>query len=61
MNLANAFGCDGASFQPAFINPFLDSNVGLRFELQVAFACVLAVVVLQGPFDVNGVRVVSLD
>ncbi len=33
----------------------------LRFELQVALPRVLAIIVLQGPFDIDGVSVVPFD
>lgn len=47
--------------QAASVDPLLDGDVGARLQLEVAFAGVGAVVVLQGAFDVDGVGVVALD
>jgi hypothetical protein len=49
------------AFEAAAVNPFLYGDVRLGFELQVAFMGVLAVVVLERPLDVHGMRVVSLN
>ncbi len=61
MNLGNAVGEDcGVPCDAASINPFYTA-MGFDYELQVAFAAILAVVVLHRPFDIDGVRVVPLD
>jgi hypothetical protein len=62
VNLANAFSSDGeAGFQSPAVDPLLRSDVCMRFELQVAFSGVFAVVVLERPLDVDGVRVVPFN
>ena len=61
MDFADAVMGDGASVEVTVINPFLDGDVGLGFELEVPLAFILAVVVLQGAFDVDRVCVVPLD
>ena len=51
MDFADAIRCDGASFQAAGINPFWDTYVRFRFELQIAFARVLGIVVLESALE----------
>jgi hypothetical protein len=62
MDFADASECDGAPVgQRAAIDPLLNGDVGFGFQLQVALAGVLAVVVLERAFDVDGVGVVALN
>lgn len=62
VNLANAFGFDGeATLEAPAINPPLDGDVCLGFDLLVALSCILAVVVLKRALDVHGVRIVSFN
>ena len=62
MNLADALGLDGqATFEAAAVNPLLDRDVRLRFELEVAFTSILIVVVFKRPLNIYGVRVMPLD
>jgi hypothetical protein len=51
----------GAAFEMAIIDPALNGNVRLGFELEGAFFGVFAVVVLEGALDIDGVRIMSLD
>jgi hypothetical protein len=45
MNFTNSLGAERPdSFEAAFIDPLLDSDMGLRFELQIPFTPVLAVI-----------------
>ena len=43
------------------VNPFLDGDVSFGFELEVALFGVVAVITLEGTFDVERVRVVPFD
>ena len=43
------------------IDPFLNRDMRFGFELQVALARVVAVIVLQRPLDIDRVRVVTFD
>jgi hypothetical protein len=51
---------DGAA-KTAGIDPVLDSDMGFRLKLEIALARVVAVVVLECPLDIDGVRIVSFD
>jgi hypothetical protein len=55
-----AQGC-GAASHPAAIDPALDLDKRPRFKLEVAFFNVLAVIVFEGAFDGDGVRVVPFS
>ena len=61
MDFTDAVTCDGVPSQAAAVNPFLDSNMCFRFELQVAFARVLAIVVFEGTLDIDRMSVVPFD
>src|SRR5579872_4292092 len=62
VNLTDSFGSDRTTAaQTATVNPLLDGDVRPGFILQVALAGILTVVVHERPFDVNGMRIVSLD
>ena len=50
-----------AAGQPAAVDPFLDLDMGLCFELQVSLVRLGVVVLLEGSLDVDRVGVVSLD
>jgi hypothetical protein len=50
-----------ATFEATAVDPFLDDDVSLGFELQISLASILAVIVLEGPLDIDGVRIVPLD
>ena len=39
----------------------MNSYVRFRFELQIAFIGIFAIVVVQRALDINGVRVMSFD
>ena len=47
--------------RPPRVDPVLDVDMRFGFQLQVAFVGVLAVVALEGPFDVDRVGVVAFD
>jgi len=50
VNLCNRPGPDGnAALETAGVDPLLYGDVGLGFNLQIALAAILAVVVLRGP------------
>jgi len=62
VNLSNALSRDGGvAFKSAGINPLLHGDVRLGFQLQVALALVLAVVVPKRPLDVHGMYIVTLN
>ena len=61
MDFADSRGCERAALQATPIDPRLDGDVRPRFKLQIAFAGVVAVVVVQRPFDIHRVGVVPLD
>ena len=61
MNLLDALDGAGTAGQAAAVNPPLDLNVRLRFQLQVALPGVLAVVALESSLDFDRVSVVPLD
>jgi hypothetical protein len=42
VDFTNAAACERAAFQAAAVDPFLDSDVRLGFELQVALPRVLS-------------------
>ena len=48
VNLADGIGSDGAALEAAVIDPLLDGDVRLGFELEVALFCILAVLAVQG-------------
>ena len=52
---------DGAAFEAARVDPVLDGDMRLGFELEVALFGVLAVVALERALDIDRVRVVALD
>jgi hypothetical protein len=55
MDLSDAIACDVTAFQASAVDPFLDGNMCFRFELQVALAGIMAVIVLQCAFDIDRV------
>ncbi len=61
MNLADGVRGDGAAFEAAVVDPVLDRDVRLGFELEIALFGVLAVVVLERALDIDRVRVVPFD
>ena len=61
MDFTKGIGVDGAAFETAGIDPLLDGDMRFCFLLEVARFGVLAVVVLKGALDINGVRVVAFD
>jgi hypothetical protein len=62
MDFADAGGGDGAAVgQRSAIDPLLNGDVGFGFQLQVALAGVLAVVVSERAFDIDGMGVVALN
>jgi hypothetical protein len=62
MNVTDSFDAERADgFQATFIDPFLNCDMRFRFELQIPFPRVLAVVIPERSFYVDWVRVVSLD
>jgi hypothetical protein len=61
MDLAKAFSGYGTSTQAARIDPALDADVRLGFELQIPLPRIVAVVVVERAFDVDGMRIVPLD
>jgi hypothetical protein len=62
VSFTDSLGAEGAdSLEAAFVNPFLDRDMGFRFELKVPFPSLLAVIVSERSLDIDRVRVVSLD
>jgi hypothetical protein len=61
VGFADTVGGDGAPLEPAFVDPFLDGDMGPRLQLEIAPAGVLAVVLPERTFDIHGVRIVPLD
>src|SRR5882757_8877508 len=61
MNLANTVSAHGMALNSTPVNPLLNGDMSFRFELQVALARVLAVVVLECALDVDGMCIVSFD
>jgi hypothetical protein len=61
MNLLDA--CDGYAtvFQSTGIDPSLNGDMRLRFELKISLARVAAIVVVECPLDVDGMRIVAFD
>jgi hypothetical protein len=58
VNLADGVRSDGAPPYAAFVDPLLNRNVGLSFELEIALLGVAAIVALERAFNVDGVCVV---
>jgi hypothetical protein len=62
VRFTDSLGAERAdSFEAAFIDPSLDRNMGRRFELEIPFLSVLAVVVSECSLDVHRVRIMTLD
>src|SRR5215469_10921934 len=61
VDFADRVGGKGAAFEATRVDPLLDSNVRSSLKLEVAFFCVLAVVVFKGALDIDRMRVVSFD
>ncbi|MGH8566312.1 MAG: hypothetical protein ACREXW_20440 [Gammaproteobacteria bacterium] len=61
VGFADAVGGDGAPLEPAFVDPFLDGDMGPRLQRKIASAGVLAVVLPERTLDIHGVRIVFLD
>jgi hypothetical protein len=61
VDLADRACGDGASVQAAGIDPLLDGDMRLRFELEVALFGVAAIVAFQRTLDIDWVRVVAFD
>src|SRR3972149_3370823 len=59
VNFTNAIHSDGVSLQAALIYPALDADMRSRFKLEVAFADVAAVVVIQRTLTVDWVSIVA--
>lgn len=43
------------------INPFLDGNVGLGVELQIALLGVCAVILFEGTLNIDRMRIMPFD
>ena len=61
MDFAQRRNGHGAARQSAAINPALDRNVRLGFQLEIARVRIRAVVVLHRPLDVDRMCVVAFD
>ena len=61
MNFAKAFGRCRAAIKPAFINPFLNVDMGAGFQLQIALFGIGAVICFQRPLDIDRVRIMAFD
>lgn len=62
VNLANCLNCKSKStFEHAAVDPLLHGNVRLGFELEIALACILAIVILERALDVDRVCIVAFD
>src|SRR5512145_358181 len=61
VNLLDSCHGDGTVFQPSGIDPALNGYMRLRFELKVSLARVIAIVVVECPFDIDGMGIVALD
>jgi hypothetical protein len=61
VHLLNAFGCGGAAFETAIIDPFLDGDMRDGFELEIPFFRLGAVVVLEGALDLDRLRIIPFD
>jgi hypothetical protein len=62
VNLPNTLSAGSpAIFQAALVNPALNLDVRLGFQLKITFMCVSTVVVLERPLDVHRVSVMSFD
>src|SRR3569623_628696 len=62
MEFCDALGADGLSDgQPALVDPLLDRHVSFGFDRKIPLLPVLAAVVREGAFDVDGMRVVAFD
>jgi len=61
MHLANAIDGRRPAAKIAAIDPFLDRDVGFRFQLQVSLFGVLAIIVFESTLDLNRMRAVAFD
>ena len=61
VDLADGLDGDDAALQAARVDPLLDRDVRLGFELQVARFGVIAVVTREGALDVDGMRGMAFD
>jgi hypothetical protein len=52
---------ESAGIEGVAVDPLLDFDVRLGFDLEVALLRVLAAVVFDGALDIDGVRVVPFD
>ena len=50
-----------APFEPATVDPPLHGDVSFGFQLQIAFARIVAVLVPKRSLDVHGMSIVALD
>ena len=61
MQFPDAFRLEGPTIEVAVVDPLLDGNMGLSFELQVSLMRVGAKVVPECPFDIDRMGLVPLD
>src|SRR5437588_8613448 len=61
MDFTDAVTRDRAPSQAAAVNPFLDGDMCFRFELKIAFAGVIAIIVFESALDVDGMSVVPFN
>jgi len=61
VNLADALLAECTTLQAAVIDPALHGDMGLGFELEVAFLGVVAVILFQGALDIDRVRIMAFN
>jgi len=61
VDFADTVRRDRTAPDAASINPFLDCDMRLGFDLEVALVRVQAIVVLQSAVDIHWMRVVPFD
>lgn len=61
VNLTERFSSRGATPKRSIIDPLLDTDMRLRFQLEIALFRFPAVVALQRALDIDRVRIMALD
>jgi hypothetical protein len=54
-------GSDRGAVEPAIVDPLLNGNMSLGFELEIALPGVPTVVALERALDIDGMGVVAFD
>jgi hypothetical protein len=61
VNLADAVGRHSPATEIPGVDPLLDGDMRLGFQLQIALPGVAAIVILQRPLNIDRVRIMTFD